>query len=175
MLVVTPTAGQVPSVRSRRWSIALLGITSSIALTFVGAAAVPYYLSESYRALDYVGERGLLLVHISAGIVALSLGPLQLWLGLARTQPALHRALGTIYVATVGIGSLAALPLALRSVHGPIFASGMLGLTAESSVEGVAIATSAARGTRKMRSGGVRSPANARLANRFSGQRSSLL
>ncbi|HVR39260.1 MAG TPA: DUF2306 domain-containing protein [Thermoanaerobaculia bacterium] len=56
-------------------------------------------------------RRVLLLTHISCGIVALILGPLQ-FIGTKRQRA--HRVLGRVYVSAVAIGSISGLPLSLR-------------------------------------------------------------
>lgn len=75
-------------------------------------------------------QRELLVLHAVAGGLALMLGPWQFSARLRARRPALHRALGWGYAASVLLGGLAALPLALQSDGGPIaqLGFGLLGL-----------------------------------------------
>jgi uncharacterized membrane protein len=67
-------------------------------------------------------------VHISAGAAALLTGPVQLWLGLSQRTGRVHRRLGTAYVTSVAISSVAAFYLAARTTLGWGFATGITGL-----------------------------------------------
>jgi uncharacterized membrane protein len=75
-------------------------------------------------------QRELLALHAVAGGLALMLGPWQFSARLRARRPALHRALGWGYAASVLLGGLAALPLALQSDGGPVaqLGFGLLGL-----------------------------------------------
>jgi hypothetical protein len=66
--------------------------------------------------------------HIAASGVALLLGPFQFLPGLRRTQPRVHRWMGTIYVLACLIGGAAGGSVALFSTSGPIAGWGFLGL-----------------------------------------------
>jgi hypothetical protein len=46
---------------------AFLLLTRVAALVFVGAAAMPYYLSSAYGPHEYAPGRGWLMLHISVG------------------------------------------------------------------------------------------------------------
>jgi uncharacterized membrane protein len=108
----------------------LIGLTvvGLIGLVFIAAVALPYYGLDEAQFRTLWPRRWWLLLHISTGIVALLTGPVQLWLGLTDRRPAVHRRLGTIYLAAVGISSIAAFYLAFHTDLGVVFGSGLTGL-----------------------------------------------
>jgi len=77
---------------------------------------------------NFMGHPAAFYVHIGGASTALLVGPWQFLVGLRRTHPAVHRAMGMLYVAACLIGGLAALPIALGSNGGPIAAAGFLTL-----------------------------------------------
>jgi Predicted membrane protein (DUF2306) len=97
-------------VRLPRWpSAMLLSVAMLIALGFVVFFALRYFLAINEQAFGfYWPRRGWLLFHVGAGMVALLTGPGQLWLGLNRKRLALHRTLGTVYMAAIAVSSVAA-------------------------------------------------------------------
>jgi hypothetical protein len=117
-----------PVVPSRRGTTALLSLAALAAVVFVGAVAVPYFLSSSYGPPEYAPRRGWLLLHITGGIIALLTGPVQLWLGLADKGMAWHRRMGVGYITGVGIGSVGAFYLATHTDFGWLFGAGLFGL-----------------------------------------------
>jgi len=123
----TTAIAPVPVPR-RRGTIALLSLAALMALVFFAAAALPYLLSPAYNADRYVAVHGALLVHIVGGSVALFAGPIQLWLGIADRQMALHRRLGILYMTAVAISAIAAYWLALHPSLGFAFGAGLAGL-----------------------------------------------
>jgi Predicted membrane protein (DUF2306) len=66
-----------------------------------------------------------LFAHAVAGTLALVLGPFQFWPGLKKSRPMLHRAMGTVYATSAGVGSLAAFYLAFRTDFGWMYAIGL--------------------------------------------------
>ena len=125
---MTTTVADIPSTRSYRGTAVALSIVGVIALAFVVAVALPYFRLDQAQFLDYGPRRWWLLVHVGTGIVALLTGPVQLWLGITDRRPALHRKLGTIYLAAVLVSSIAAYYLALNTELGMVFGSGLAGL-----------------------------------------------
>jgi hypothetical protein len=117
-----------PTARSPRGTIALLSLAALIAVVFVGAAAVPYFVSSSYGPPEYAPRRGWLLLHIAGGMIALLTGPLQLWLGLADRGMAWHRKMGIGYMTGVAIGSIGAFYMATHTDFGWVFGAGLFGL-----------------------------------------------
>jgi len=65
-----------------------------------------------------------LLLHVIGAATALLVGPFQFLAGLRARRPALHRALGRLYVAGCLVGGLAGLVLSLGSTAGPIATAG---------------------------------------------------
>ena len=109
-------------------SVVIIALTALIAAGFFAAVAVPYLMLDP-RVLGRYGSRGVwLLVHISAGAVALLAGPVQLWLGVSRRAVRVHRRLGIVYVSSVAVSSVAAFYLAAHTNLGVGFATGITGL-----------------------------------------------
>jgi uncharacterized membrane protein len=117
-------------VRLPRWpSAMLLSVAMLIALGFVAFFALRYFLAINEQIFGfYWPRRGWLLLHVGGGMVALLTGPGQLWLGFNRKRLALHRTLGTIYMAAVAVSSVAAFYLAAHTDLGWVFGAGLTGL-----------------------------------------------
>lgn len=79
---------------------------------------------------NLLAQRELLVLHAVCGGLALMLGPWQFSARLRARRPALHRALGWGYAASLLLGGLAALPLAAASEGGWVahLGFGLLGL-----------------------------------------------
>ena len=88
----------------------------------------PYLRLDPEALARYWPRRWWLLAHITAGTVALLTGPVQLWLGISRRAMRVHRRLGVAYVASVGVGSIAAFYLAAQTDLGWMFGAGITGL-----------------------------------------------
>ena len=108
----------------------LLYLTMVAALIFVAGAALPYYSLDPDKFAGYWPRRWWLLLHISAGMIALLSGPFQVWLGITDRNPRLHRTLGLVYITSVLVSSAAAVYLSLNTDLGWMFAAGLLGLAA---------------------------------------------
>lgn len=120
---------QAPTAHvSRRRIFILLIAVLIIALAFVGEAALPYFALDQAQFRGYWPRRWWLLLHISAGIVALLSGPVQLWLGLTSSRPDLHRRIGSVYVGSVAASTIAAYYLAFNTDFGWVFGAGLAGL-----------------------------------------------
>jgi len=132
----------VPAARrlSARGVAGLSGV-ALIGLMFVVRAALPYFKLTEVQFGRYWPHRWWLLLHITAGIVALLSGPLQLWLGLTQRSVQAHRRLGLVYVGCVAASSVAGYYLAYNTRLGWIFGTGLAGLaTAWIVTTGLAIA-----------------------------------
>lgn len=111
-----------------RRHVVVITLTALTAAGFFVAVALPYLMLDA-RVLGRYGSRGTwVLIHISAGAVALIAGPVQLWLGLSRRAERVHRRLGIVYVASVAISAAAAFYLAAHTTLGWGFATGITGL-----------------------------------------------
>ena len=65
------------------------------------------------------------MLHIVGGMTALTVGVVQLWLGLTKRTSRLHRLLGKVYVGAIFIGSIGGFYLAL-TINGNLpYASGL--------------------------------------------------
>jgi uncharacterized membrane protein len=118
-----------PSVRrASLGSILVLGAATILALWFLITFALPYLTLDPQRFGPYWPRRSWLLLHITSGMVALLVGPAQLWLGLTRQHLRLHRRLGTGYMASVAISAMAALYLVFHTELGWVFGMGLVGL-----------------------------------------------
>ena len=70
-------------------------------------------------------RRGWLYAHVVAGILAILIGPAQFWPGLKQNYPGLHRVMGVVYVASAGVGGVAAIYLAFHTDFGWMFSMGL--------------------------------------------------
>jgi uncharacterized membrane protein len=93
-----------------------------VVLAVLAAALLWFVTSKLHYLIDYsLGSysdyfwprRAGLVPHLAGGIVALTVGLGQIWLGLSNRVNTLHRVLGKIYGVAVLIGSLAGFYLAL--------------------------------------------------------------
>ena len=117
------------AVRMTSWGTALLlGLAFVGATTFIVGFALPYFGLDQQSFGPYWPRRGWLLLHIGGGIVALTLGPFILWLGLSRRRMSLHRALGVTYMGSIVLSSIAAFYLAFHTDFGWVFGTGLSGL-----------------------------------------------
>ena len=107
----------------------VLSLAMLAALIFIAGAALPYFTLDPNKFAGYWPRRWWLLLHITAGMVALLTGPFQVWLGITDRQPQLHRKLGSIYIGSILVSSTAAVYLALNSDFSWMFSAGLLGLT----------------------------------------------
>ena len=88
------------------------------------------YASIDPAYYDYLWPwRYALWAHLAAGVTALLIGPIQLWLGLTRQRLRLHRLLGRIYLGTVVLSLSGASYLIAKELPDDwVFAGGLLGL-----------------------------------------------
>jgi hypothetical protein len=85
------------------WSFILF-----LAFYFIVRNAIPHYsLDEAYFDIHW-DHAAWLLIHISAGIIALILGPVQFIAGIRRRYLNFHRWSGRIYLISVGVSAIAA-------------------------------------------------------------------
>jgi uncharacterized membrane protein len=107
-------AAEATRQQSRTLVIAILGSVALIALWFIATRALPYanYSQASYS--DYLWPRRWgLIPHVLGGLIALTTGVVQLWLGLANRTATLHRTLGRVYGSAIVVGSAGGYYLAL--------------------------------------------------------------
>lgn len=107
-----------------RGNILAFGTPTVVGLWFVYSFALSYLGTDPSRFGIYWPRHEWLSWHILGGIAALLIGPTQLWLGLNRRAPILHRILGLAYVTAVAISGTAALYLAYHTDFGWVFGMG---------------------------------------------------
>jgi uncharacterized membrane protein len=116
-----------------------LAILLLVAVLFVGKFVFHYYLNYTTAFDTYWPRRLGLLAHLTAGTVALLVGPLQLWSGLRACYPRAHRWMGRTYLVAMMIGCTTSFYLAFTTSLGWAFGGGLVSL-------GIAWATTSAVG-----------------------------
>jgi uncharacterized membrane protein len=106
------------------------GGAALLATAFFARAALPYVLLDPSALARYASRRGWLLAHIAAATIALLTGPVQVWLGATGRTTRGHRWTGRAYVASVGVGAIAAFYLSTHTEGGWVFGAGLTGLGA---------------------------------------------
>lgn len=107
------------------------------AMTFFSLAIV--FVASRYLTLDprtyfdvqravYQAHTAALITHIVGAMVALLLGPFQFLGALRRRAPAVHRAIGRLYLAGVGVGGIGGLLMAGLAYGGPVARLGFAAL-----------------------------------------------
>jgi len=120
------TAAAATRSHSRLWIASTLGVLALLALWFVVRSALPYLgLSEAHFGPYFWPRRWWLVMHIAGGMTALTVGLIQIWLGLTNRTAALHRALGKVYVAVIAVGSMSGFYLALTIPSNAPYAAGL--------------------------------------------------
>jgi len=111
-----------------RLATLLLGV-AIIAVWYLWRFVSPY-ASFDPAYYDYFWPwRYALWAHLAGGLTALLVGPIQLWLGLTRQRPRLHRFLGRIYLGAALVGLSGASYLIAKELPTDwVFAGGLLGL-----------------------------------------------
>ena len=120
------TAAAATRSHSRLLLVSFLGALALLAFWFIRRSALPYFeLSEAHYGPYFWPRRWWLVLHIAGGVTALTVGLVQLWLGLSNRIAALHRALGKLYVAVIAIGSMGGFYLALTIPGNAPYAAGL--------------------------------------------------
>jgi uncharacterized membrane protein len=91
-------------------------VVLALAARFWAHDAMPYvvdYAEDTYRR--YWPVRKSLLVHIAGGTLALFAGPFQLWSGIRRKFPTLHRRTGYAYILGVAVSASSSFYLAFHA------------------------------------------------------------
>ncbi|HET9220397.1 MAG TPA: DUF2306 domain-containing protein [Terriglobia bacterium] len=108
-----------------RGNIAVFGLPTIIALWFFYGFALKYLTPDPDRYGIYWERHEWLYAHVLAGVLALLLGPAQLWLGLNRRTTNFHRTMGILYVLAVAVGGAAAFYLAAHNDFSWVFGLGL--------------------------------------------------
>jgi uncharacterized membrane protein len=113
-------------------SRALLIIFSALALLalwFIAKRALPYFeFSPTHYGPYFWPRRWWLVLHVAGGVIALTAGLVQLWLGLTNRVAAVHRSLGKVYLGAIIMGSLAGFYLSLTIPGNAPYAAGLFSL-----------------------------------------------
>jgi uncharacterized membrane protein len=100
------------------------------ALTWFVVKNVPQYLvltADSYGGYFWPKVRWL-FPHVTCGLLAVVLGPLQFWPRMRRDYLPYHRIAGRVYVVTVLVGAVASTGMSLQVTGAPTYALGLFGL-----------------------------------------------
>ncbi len=127
-----PVTGEHPENRTpaKYWEPRLIlgGMTLGILFCLNTSAWNYFDVSEGSYGIFWP-RRNWLYFHVLAGTVAILIGPVQFWPGVKQAYPGLHRVLGVLYVASIGVGGGAAYYLALHTDFGWMFSVGMGSMT----------------------------------------------
>lgn len=122
------TATLVHRERNYHFSLVLVLLVLVAALLWFLTSKRHYLLD--YSVASYTGyywpRRAGLIAHLTGGLLAITTGLVQIWLGLTNRTGALHRALGRIYASGVLIGSCGGLYLALTIPGHLCYRAGLL-------------------------------------------------
>ncbi|HUK03115.1 MAG TPA: DUF2306 domain-containing protein [Steroidobacteraceae bacterium] len=100
--------------RSRPWGlIVLLAVLAAAGLWFVGHNVLHYVQFNEQTYGPFWPRRFGLALHIVGGLTALSVGIVQIWLGLTGRTRGQHPVLGRVYVCGILLGSAGGFYLAL--------------------------------------------------------------
>lgn len=113
-------------------SLAILAVAASFVLRYV----FRYYLNYDQAAFtdpvrgaaNYWVMRGWLLMHMTAGMVALLAGPWQFWTGFRTRYVRLHRWTGRLFLTGVAVGSVGAFRMAIATTFGWAFGFALFAL-----------------------------------------------
>jgi uncharacterized membrane protein len=113
---------------SRGQSLSFEVYLKRIFLVMIAAAAVVFFLLAALKYFNFTEgsytiwwvNRWPLLFHVIAGSIALFAGPVQFIAAIRNRYLKVHRAIGTMYVGAVVLGSLSGYYLAFNSVIGPL-------------------------------------------------------
>jgi len=120
------TAAAATRNNLRLWITCLLSALALLALWFIITSALPYLkLSQAHYGPYFWPRRWGLALHIAGGVTALTVGLVQLWLGLTNRVASLHRALGKLYVGVIAVASIAGFYLSLTIPGNAPYAAGL--------------------------------------------------
>jgi uncharacterized membrane protein len=106
--------------------VSILGALALLALWFIGRSALPYFeFSQGHYGPYFWPRRWGLVLHVAGGVIAVTAGVMQLWLGLTHRVAALHRAVGKLYVGVIIVGSIAGFYLSLTIPGNAPYAAGL--------------------------------------------------
>lgn len=114
--------GSIPFSKKVYLTIAIL-----LSLALIIVFAMPYVLFDPSRMERFGGREFWIFTHVSMGIIALLVGPVQFWLGW-KNKLISHKKLGKIYLITILLSSIASFYLAVTTEVSWVFGLGLGGL-----------------------------------------------
>jgi hypothetical protein len=117
----------ITTAQAGRGTAVMLGLAMLVGLGFVAGFAFPYF--RGGEALQqYSGREVWLFMHLGGGMIALLVGPGQLWLGLTDRRIEVHRKLGLVYMGAIAVSVTGAFYLATHTALGWVFGAGLMSL-----------------------------------------------
>jgi predicted membrane protein DUF2306 len=118
----------IPAPAGAGWRTSVfLGLALFIGIGFVAGFAFPYFAGGDALS-EYRGREAWVFMHIGGGMIALLVGPGQLWLGHTNRRIEVHRKLGLVYIGAIAVSVTAAFYLATHTALGWVFGAGLTGL-----------------------------------------------
>jgi uncharacterized membrane protein YozB (DUF420 family) len=105
--------------RNRRWPAPTLAL---IVLVFLGYSLPPYFTGGTRVPATFALHYPLLVGHVMFASVAMVSAVLQIWPGLRRRHPGVHRRVGRVYVFTAVPAAMCAMVIGAATPFGPILA-----------------------------------------------------
>ncbi|MEO8308403.1 MAG: DUF2306 domain-containing protein [Pseudomonadota bacterium] len=109
------TTASITARRPLNWPLAVVLAVAALGIVWFLGKKIHYYVdfsADSYTEYFWPRRVGL-IPHIFGGLLAISAGLVQIWLGLTNRTGKLHHALGKVYGAGVVVGSLGGYYIAL--------------------------------------------------------------
>ena len=126
-MAATVVRPPITSTHSGRAPAIMLGLAMLVGLGFVAGFAFPYFAGGEALG-QYRGKETWIFMHLGGGMIALLVGPGQLWLGHKNSKIEVHRKLGLVYMGAIAVSVTAAFYLATHTALGWVFGAGLMGL-----------------------------------------------
>ena len=126
-MAATVVGPPITSTHSGRAPAIMLGLAMLVGLGFVAGFAFPYFAGGEALG-QYRGKEVWIFMHLGGGMIALLVGPGQLWLGHKNRKIEVHRKLGLVYMGAIAVSVTAAFYLATHTALGWVFGAGLMGL-----------------------------------------------
>ncbi len=127
-LVIESHAVSAPSILSPQKVLRRILVGSGLALIayFVLTYVPRFFVFTEASYTPYFWSRvSWIFPHVLAGVVAITIGPMQLWAGIRNRYRKFHRVAGRTYVLMVLLGSFAAFALSLTASFSLAYRSGL--------------------------------------------------
>ena len=126
-MAATVARPPIRSTHTGRAPAIMLGLAMLVGLGFVAGFAFPYFAGGEALG-QYRGKEPWIFMHLGGGMIALLVGPGQLWLGHKNRKIEVHRKLGLVYMGAIAVSVTAAFYLATHTAVGWVFGAGLMGL-----------------------------------------------